>query len=179
MNYRICSRSNDEHIDTFFQLFLATANELGSFNSFSSDADVIQILENIPDSFTTLSVDLLPEDIRVSCNSRAVGAGSYDDVNIKFTVTPRSDEHQKIMKTFQNKEVIALVGKRESSSLYGNTYTPLLFTFSEINGVKPEDIKGFSVTLRGKVLGCTRFFDAMEITVFNRGLAFDLTGGLS
>lgn len=174
MIQELCNIGNEHLIDTFYKVAILEATQLEMFNHLTPDDTIQSILDTIPDSHQVLITDLLPDSISVSNPAKLSESGVTNTTSISFVVTPQDKNLQTLLNTYQNQEVVALVSKRGTSHLYGTQAQPLLFKFSELNNPKPNGLKGYTISISGTGYGDTKIFEAIEFTIYNKGLAFQL-----
>ena len=169
------SKLGNEHIiDTFYKVSIFEASQLPKFNHLTPDETIKTILDTIPDNYQVLLTDLLPENISVRNPSKITASGSSNQSSISFVVTPQDKNLQALLETYQNKEVVVLVLKRNTTHLYGTSDQPLLFKYNELNNPKPSGLKGYTIILNGEGYGSTKIFENFTFGIYERGLAFQL-----
>lgn len=174
MIQELCNIGNEHIIDTFYKVSIFEASQLPAFNHLTNDAAVKSILDTIPDNYQVLLTDLLPENISVRNPSKITASGSTNQTTISFVVTPQDKNLQALLETYQNKEVVVLVSKRNTTHLYGTQAQPLLFSYSELNNNTPNGLKGYTINISGEGYGTTKLFENLTFTIYSRGLAFEL-----
>ncbi|MDO6813809.1 hypothetical protein [Tenacibaculum soleae] len=178
MIQEIKNHIDDHHIDTFYKIAVFEKSYLPNFTHLTPDAVIEDYITNITDSSQVMLLNLLQNNIKVNHSSSAKSPGKLYKTKISFTVTPQDKNVQQLLETYNNKEVVVLVSKRETNHLYGTTAQPLLFSFSELNNAKPNVIKGYSIQLTGTGYGGTKLFEEVTFNVFTRGLALQLAASL-
>jgi len=178
MIYNLCNTRNEDHIDTYHEVAIIESTQLFEFNNLTPDDEIIDIISNLPDTAQAFITDLLPENIRVSGQTKIGASGSLFPVNISFTQTPQDKSILELLKNYNNKLVVVLVKKRGSSHLYGTSQQPLTFTFDELNSNNHSTIKGYSIKINGTGYGNSKLFESIDFNIFSRGLAFQLAQGL-
>jgi len=174
MIQELCNIGNEHSIDTFYKIAIIEASQLQKFNHLTPYATIESIITNIADSYQVLITDLLPKNIQVANPSKINDSGVTYDVKISFVLTPQDKNLQALLETYINKEVIALVSKRNTSHLFGTTAQPLLFKYSAIHTNDPSTLKGYAVTLEGETNGPEKMFENIAFNIYTRGLAFQL-----
>jgi len=174
MIQEICNIGNEHLIDTFYKVSIFEATQLTKFNHLTADAVIQDILENVANDAQVLLADLLPNSISVSNPVKVKASGTTNNTSISFVLTPQDKNLQTLLNTYQNKEVVILISKRNTTHLYGTTAQPLLFTFSELNNARPDGLKGYSVSISGEGYGDVKLFEDIAFNIYNRGLAFQL-----
>lgn len=174
MIQEICNIGNEHLIDTFYKVAIFEASQLTKFNHLTSDATIQSIFDTVPDDYQVLLTELLPKNINVSNPSKVNSAGIMYNTSISFIVTPQDKNLQNLLETYNNKEVVALVSKRNTTHIYGTSAQPLLFSYSELNSNKPDGIKGYTINLEGEGYGAGKIFENIIFTIYSRGLAFQL-----
>lgn len=178
MIYNLCNTRNEDYVDTYHEVAIIESTQLFKFNHLTPEDQVLDIISNLPDTAQAFITDLLPENIRVSGQTKITSSGSLFPVNISFTQTPQDKSILELLQTYNNKLVVVLVKKRGSSYLYGTSEQPLTFTFDELNSNNHSTIKGYSIKINGSGYGHSKLFESIEFNIFNRGLAFQLAQGL-
>ncbi|SDT15312.1 hypothetical protein SAMN05192545_2887 [Maribacter dokdonensis] len=174
MIQRLCNTGNEHYIDTFTQVAILEASQLPYFSHLSTDDKVEQLITNLPDSAQVLITDLLPNNISVLHTPRFSSAGTLHNTAVSFLITPQDKNLQALLNTYQNKEVVVLVSKHNTSHLYGTAAQPLLFSFSEANSPAPEQQKGYAISINGDGYGTSKLYEEVVFNIYSRGLAFEL-----
>ena len=170
----LCNIGNEHHIDTFYKVAIFEASQLPYFTFLSSDDTVLGILTNIPDTSQVLITDLLPNNIKVGHAPKFSGQGKLHTTSISFTITPQDKNLQQLLETYNNKEVVILVSKHNTTHLYGTSAQPLVFKYAEANSPEPGAIKGYSISMNGDNYGSSKLYEYIEFNIYSRGLAFEL-----
>ncbi|EKF56220.1 hypothetical protein I215_01818 [Galbibacter marinus] len=178
MIYNLCNSRNEDHVDTYHEVAIIESTQLYSFNHLTPDDQIIDIISNLPDTSQAFITDLLPENIRVTGQTKIGDTGSLFPVSITFTQTPQNKSILELLQKYNNGLVVVLVKKRGSSFLYGTTDQPLIFTFDELNSNNHSTVKGYSIKINGSGYGNSKNFEDIQFNIFNRGLAFQLSEGL-
>lgn len=178
MIQQIHNHIDDHHIDTFYKAAIIEHSYLPKFTHLTPDNVIQDYITNIADTSQVMLVNLLPNNINVNHSSSSKPSGKIYKSKISFTLTPQDKNLQQLLETYNNKEVVILISKRESNHLYGTSMQPLLFTFSELNNAKPNVIKGYSIQLTGEGYGGSKLFEEITFNIFSRGLAFQLASSL-
>jgi hypothetical protein len=174
MIQELCNIGNEHQIDTFFKIAIFEVSQLPYFNNLTSDETIENIITNIPDTSQVLIAELLPKNIRVDAGSKITDQGVVYTPNIAFTLTPQDKNLQALLEKYQNKEVITLISKRQTSYLYGTKAQPLLFEYDPIHSNDPSVLKGYAIKMYGEVLGAEKLFENITFNIYSRGLAFTL-----
>lgn len=174
MIQQLCNTGNEHHIDTYSRIAILEASQLPYFSDMSTETKVKDIITNLPDTAQVLLTDLLPNNINVVHAPRFSAAGTLYNTAISFLITPQDKNLQALLSTYQNKEVVVLVSKRNTSYLYGTFTQPLLFSFSEANSPAPEQQKGYTISINGDGYGKSMIFEEVVFNIYSRGLAFEL-----
>lgn len=174
MIQKLCNTGNEHYIDTFSQIAILEASQLPYFSNLSTDTKVENLITNLPDSAQVLITDLLPNNISVVHAPRFSAAGTLHNTAISLLITPQDKNLQQLLNTYQNKEVVVLVSKHNTSHLYGTQTQPLLFSYSEANAPSPEAIKGYAISINGDTYGESKMFEDITFNIYSRGLAFEL-----
>lgn len=177
MIYQICN-INNEQVATFYKAAIIKKDDITYFNHLTSDDDIETLITNLPDTITAFITDLLPENIALPVKSQIDGSGIKWRVACNFTVTPQDKNLQSYLDTFNNTEVVLLLYKYGATYIYGNSLTPLLFSYDEQHDNSGDGSKGYVVGLNGDILGSTKILEEVELNIFTRGLAFTLAGSL-
>jgi len=178
MIQQLCNIGHEHHIDTFFKIAVLETSLLPFFNHLTSDNSIENIITNIPDTSQVFIADLLPKNIRVNTTSRISSEGTLYKTTISFTLTPQDKNLQALLETYQNKEVLALVSKRNTSHLHGTKAQPMLFKYNPLNSNNPSVIKGYTITITGECYGAEKLYEDIVFNIYTRGLAFDLAQDL-
>lgn len=174
MIYQLCNIGHEHHIDTFYKVAVFEATQMPSFNHLT-DADMVEdIITNIPDTSQVFITELLPNNIRVGHTTRINANGKLFPSNISFLLTPQDKNLQDLLNTYNNKEVIVLVSKRNTTHLYGTSDQPLLMKYDERNNPQPNALKGYNVSINGNTYGASMLFEAIDFNIYSRGLSFEL-----
>jgi len=171
MIHQFCNTQHEGHVDSFCKILILKSSILSFFTHFKAADEVFDMVTNLPDGVDALIVDLLYNDINVQKGTRVSGNGKLFNNDITFTITPQSKEVITALDVFNNNEVVALLFKKTTSQLYGTTAQPLVFSYSEINGPAPGDIKGYQVNVTGDTYGECFVFNETNINVFLSCLA--------
>jgi len=174
MIYELCNLGNEHHIDTFYKIAIFKADAFPYFSHLSKDAAVLDMITNISDASDIILADLLPNNIRVSQNTRFSSNGKLHVSNIGFTLTPQDKNLQGLLDGYNGQEVIVLVSKRNTGHLYGTKAQPLTLTYGELNSPQPNSIKGYNLQITGETYGSTKLFEDVVFNIYDRGLAFEL-----
>jgi len=175
---KICNTGNEHHIDVFYKIAIFEKNGVANFSHFMDDDDIYQIFETIPDTAQVLMTDLLPQNLNFKNSTKITKSGILHNVAIDFLITPQDKKLQDLLETYQNKEMVVLLSKTNTTHVVGTTINPLLFVYEPVNDNKPNALKGYKIKLKGSTLGPERIFDHINFTVYNRGLAFTLPQNL-
>lgn len=174
MIQQLCNTGNEHYIDTFYKVAILEASQLPYFSNLSADASVEGIITNLPDSAQVLLTDLLPDNLQLAHGSRFSAHGTLHTTTATFLLTPQDKNLQQLLDTYNNKEVVLLVSKRNTSHLYGTQTQPLLFSYSEVNAPQPSTLKGYAITIAGDGYGASKLFENIIFNIYSRGLAFEL-----
>jgi hypothetical protein len=178
MIQEIHNHIDDHHIDTFYKVAIFEHSYLPKFTHLTPDTVIEDYITNVTDTSQTMLINLLQNNIKVNHSSSPKTSGKIYKTKISFTITPQDKNLQQLLETYNNKEVVILISKRETNHLYGTSTQPLLFTFSELNNAKPNVVKGYTVQLTGEGYGGSKLFEEITFNVFSRGLAFQLASSL-
>ncbi|MGB5818834.1 MAG: hypothetical protein WBG90_05065 [Saonia sp.] len=174
MIHQLCNIGHEHHIDTFYRVAVFEAGQMPSFNHLTDLGTVEDIITNIPDSAQVFLTDLLPNNIRVTHRTRISAAGKLFSNDISFLLTPQDKNLQDLLNTYNNREVIAMVSKRNTTHLYGTSDRPLLLRYDELNNPQPNSLKGYSIKINGNTYGTSKLFESVDFNIYSRGLAFEL-----
>ena len=177
MIYQICNNDH-EQIETFFKIAIIKKTAFNYFNHLVSDSALQTLIENIPENAEAMIIDLLPENLDINANSRIGSGGSYWRVRANFTVTPLDRALQDLLEQYLNQEVIILLERYGSNSVYGTTEKPLIFSYAERHDSQAQNLRGYTVNISGDTLAGSRILDNVEIDFYSRGLAFQLARDL-
>ena len=178
MIQNLCNIGHEHHIDTFYKVAVIEASQLPYFSHLSTAAKVEAIITDLPDSSKAFTAFLLYNNVRVSHRSKISAHGTIFSNDISFTMTPQDANLKALLDSFNNSEVIVLMSKRGSTHLYGFNVQPLLFKYDELNSPLPTDMKGYNISLSGDTYGSAKLYEAVELNIYERGLAFQLADQL-
>lgn len=178
MIQNLCNIGHEHHIDTFYRIAVIEAGQLPYFSNLSTPAKIEGIITDLPDNSKAFTAQLLYNNVRVSHRSKISAHGRLFSNDIDFTITPQDANIKTLLDDFNNREVIVMISKRGSTHLYGFNIQPLLFRYDELNSPLPTDIKGYSISISGDTYGSAQLYEAVELNIFERGLAFQLADQL-
>lgn len=177
MIYQLCNHNN-EQIDTFFKVAVIKKEALSNFTHLDSDETIETIITSLPDSADVFIIDLLPENLRLTSNTKINASGKNYPVKAGFVVTPQDKNLQQLLETYNNQEVVLLLDQHTATYIYGTPLQPLLFKYSELHSSKASGLKGYSIDIDGDSYGAVKLLENIELNIFSRGLAFELAGSL-
>lgn len=176
----LCNIVPDFNMDTFYKIRIILASELPSFNHLVTNDDILEILNNLPDTVPAMDIPLLPEKYNVKNDSKIRNGNKSFDTKITFTISPQDAAIKNLLETYNNRYVVAFIIRRTYSYLYGTPAQPLLFTYDELHANNPAGLKGFSIDLDGEGYGAAKYFEGNEDQILSNipFLAFELSGPL-
>lgn len=180
MIYNLCNLYSDANFDTFHHVSIIEATQLPRFDHYTSNNQILQIINSLTQNHKVLHIPLMPEKINVKSNTKTSSNNKLWDNKINFPVTPQDQELKRLLDTYNNKLVIALVKKYNQMHLYGTSAQPLVFIYDDLHANTPAGLKGFSLNMEGETYGSAIYFNAQEIAdnPIIQGLAFPLAGTL-
>lgn len=177
MIYQLCNQGY-EQVATFYKIAVIKKSSLSAFTHLSSDATILDIITNLPEAANALIINLLPENVRVSYNTRANQSGKSYTAGVQFLVTPQDKNLQSLLNEYNNQEVVVLLDKYAATHIYGTPKSALTFIYNESHSNQGAGEKGYAVQISGECLGSSKIFENITFNIFNRGLAFELAGTL-
>lgn len=177
MIYQLCNQGNEQN-DTFYSISIVKKSSLPRFNHLTSDTTIETIFTSIADSSDVIITDLLPENLTLSATTRTSNHDKTYSINSSFVLTPLDKNIQTLLEEYNNEEVVVLLKQHNTTFIYGTYTSPLVLTYNEKHGNKAQDLKGYTVFIKGTCLGASKQFETIEFDIFSRGLAFELAGSL-
>lgn len=180
MIHNLCNLVSDSNLDTFYKILIAEASQLPAFDHLTPKADVLGIINSLPNTFQAMVLPFLPEKHTLAAAAKLVNDNTQWNNSISFPLVPQDEAIQALLETFNNKEVVAFLVRISHSHLYGTQAQPLLFSYSELHAPTKTGLKGYNVTMQGDGYGAPMYFAGSESSfpVIKRGLAFELAGSL-
>lgn len=180
MIQNLCNVIDEFNLDTFYKVLIAEATQLPKFSHLDPDEDVLAIMNSLPVEFQAMIIPFLPEKFSLAEGKQLTNGNKIRATSLSFPVTPQDANIQNLLKTYDNKEVVAFVSRRSHAHLYGTSQQPLVFYFSELHATNPIGMKGFTISMQGEGYGDAKYFAGSEdnFPVIRRGLAFELAGSL-
>jgi len=180
MIYNLCNLVDDSNLDNFYKILICEASQLPSFNDLTPKAEVLGIMNSLPEEFQAMVIPFIREKHSLSSSPNSNNGNINWRHSISFPLVPQDEAIQSLLETFHNKQVVAFLVRVTHSHLYGTQQQPLLFSYSELHAPNKTGLKGFSLSLQGETYGKAFYFagNEAEFPVINRGLAFQLAGSL-
>lgn len=175
MIYELCNH-NHEQIDTFYKVAIIQKNSLANFTHLTSISTIEDIITNLASSSHVLIFDLLPESLNITAPTRITATGETYKVNASMPITPQDANLQSLMEGYNNKEIVLILDKQNTTFIYGTSHQPLIFSYDEKHSNKAEGLKGYTIKLDGECYGSPKILESVELNIFDRGLAFELAG---
>jgi len=171
---QICNTNTEHHIDTFYKIAIIKAKDISYFDEFYSDEEIDQLITNIPSTAEVIITDFLPKKNNIKTSTKIDSAGTVYNTSISFIITPQDKNLQRLLETYQNKEVVVLISKRNTSHLYGTKAIPFIFKYSPKNSNDAKVVKGYDIQIIGNSIASEKIFEEIQFNIYDRGLAFQL-----
>ena len=176
----LCNIVEDVNLDIFYKATVIEASQLPDFNNLTKDADVLGIVNSIPDTFQAMVLPFLPEKFSIAGNTQIRNGNKIYNSQISLPLLPQDANIQNLLEQYNNRLVVAFVTRHGHSYLYGTKAQPLLFTYDELHATTHTGLKGYTLKMKGEAYGPAKYFAGKEsdFPVIRRGLAFQLAGSI-
>lgn len=180
MIHNLCNLVEEENLITFYKPTIIEAAQLPRLDHLSLNDTILGIVDILPESFQAMVVPFIRERFTLSVGTRINKGNINFNPRLSLPIVPQDANVQELLESFNNKQTVVMVTKRNYSYLYGSSVQPLLFTYSEMHATNPIGLKDYNLNMQGDTYGPALYFLGSEIDfpVLRRSLAFELAGTL-